>query len=163
MEPVSAALGIASSTVTLAGLALSIAKTLTTVINTYRQSAALLYSLIGACKAIEVAWQRIHDWITAYSIAENGQDSSFLEQLVDSIDIAYVVLSTLQQDLEPFTVNPAQKSASGTWRALLNESTLRDHCIRLNLQVSSTHLLLATANLLVSPNKRLNAFQCTNR
>jgi Ankyrin repeats (3 copies) len=153
MEPVSASIGIASSTVTLAALALSISKTLTTVVNTHRQSAALIYSLIGACKAIELAWQRIHVWIEAHSFAESGQDSSFLEQLVESIDVAHAVLSTLQQDLEPYTLNPGQKSASGTWRALLNETTLRDHCVRLNLQVSSTHLLLATANLLVPPKK----------
>jgi hypothetical protein len=148
MEPVSATLGIASSAVTLAGLAFSITKTLTAVVNTHRQSAALIYSLIGACKAIEVSWKRIHAWIEAHSFANSGQDASFLEQLAGSIDVAHIILDTLQQDLEPYThVKPGERSALGTWRALLNESTFRDHCVRLNLQVSSTHLLLATAEL----------------
>jgi hypothetical protein len=149
MEPVSAALGIASSTVTLAGLALSVGKTLTTVVNTHKQHAALLYSLIGACKAIEVAWSRIHAWIEVHRFEESEEDASFYEQLMGSVDAGQVILGVLQEDLEPHThVKPGEKSATGTWRALLNETTLRDHCGRLNLQVSSLHLLLATASLL---------------
>jgi hypothetical protein len=149
MEPVSAALGIASSTVTLAGLALSVGKTLTNVVNTHNQYTALLYSLIGACKAIEVAWNRISAWIEANRFDDCEEDASFYEQLMDSIDAGKVILGILQEDLEPYTqVKPGEKSATGTWRALLNETTLRDHCGRLNLQVSSLHLLLATTNLL---------------
>ncbi|ERF73623.1 hypothetical protein EPUS_00876 [Endocarpon pusillum Z07020] len=148
MEPVSATLGIAASTVTLAALAVGVGRTLTTVVNTHRQHAALIYSLIGACKAVEVAWKRIHAWSEAQSCPTDGLDSSFYEQLMASIDVGRVILGSLQQDLEPFThVIPGQKSASGTLRALLNESTLRDHCVRLNLQVSSLHLLLATSTL----------------
>ena len=152
MEPVTAALGIASSTVTLAGLALSVGKTLTTVVNTHRQYAALLYSLIGACKAIEVAWNRIHAWVEARRFVESESDASFYEQLMGSIDAGEVILGALQDDLEPFIhVKPGERSATGTWRALLNETTLRDHWVRLNLQVSSVHLLFATANLLAVP------------
>jgi hypothetical protein len=150
MEPVSATLGVASSTVTLAALAVSVGRTLTTVVNTHRQHAALIYSLIGACKAVEVAWKRIHAWSEAQSCPNDVPDSSFYEQLMGSIDVGRIILDSLQQDLEPFThVIPGQKSASGTLRALLNESTLRDHCVRLNLQVSSLHLLLATSTLSV--------------
>jgi hypothetical protein len=149
MEPVSAALGIASSTVTLASLAWSVGKTLTTVANTHRQHAALLYSLIGACKAIEVAWNRIHTWVEAHKFEDSEEDASFYEQLMGSIGAGEVILGILQEDLEPYKhVKPGEKSASGTWRALLNETTLRDHCVRRNLQVSSLHLLLATTSLL---------------
>jgi hypothetical protein len=150
MEPISAALGIASSTVTLAGLALNIAKTLTTVVNTHRQHAALIYSLIGACKAIEAAWKRIHTWIESNSFVDDSQDSSFYEQLTASIHAGQIILGTLQQDLEPYThVAPGDKSKLRTLRALLNENSFRDHREALNLQISSLHLLLATSNLLV--------------
>jgi hypothetical protein len=148
MGPVSATLGIASSTVTLAGLVLGIGKLLTTVVNTHRQSAALIYSLIGACKAIEVAWGRIHASIETHCLADSEEDTSFREQLQDAVEVGQIILGTLHEDLEPYkNVKPGQESASRTLRALLHESTLRDHCTRLNLQVSSLHLLLATANL----------------
>jgi hypothetical protein len=148
MEPVSATVGIATSAVTLAGLALSITKTLTAVVNTHRQYEALIYSLIGACKAIEEAWNRIHAWIEAHSFADSGQDASFLEKLADSIVIARFVLDALQLDLEPYrNVKSRKRSALGTWRAFLNESTFKEHRERLNLQVNSTTLLLATAEL----------------
>lgn len=147
MEPVSATLGIASSTVTLAELALGIGKILTTVVNTHRRSAALIYSLIGAYKAIEVAWGRIHASIETHCLADSDDDTSFREQLQDAVEVGQIILGTLHEDLEPYkNVKPGQESASSKFRAFLNESTLRDHCTRLNLQVSSLHLLLATAN-----------------
>jgi hypothetical protein len=150
MDPVTATLGAAASAATLAGLALRICTTLTTVVKTHKQSAALIYSLIGACKAIQVASNRIYTWVKAQSFARSGEEHSFYEQLEGSIEVGQIILGTLQQDLEPYTrLSPGQRSVSGTLGVLLNENILRDHCVRLNLQVSSLHLLLATGDLLV--------------
>jgi len=121
------------------------------VINTHRQSAPLIYSLIGACKAIEAASKRIHAWIEAHSFASTGQDSPFFEQLVDSIGVCHIVLDMLRQDLAPYTLDKVgMKSWSRALRGLLNESTLTEHRAILNFQVNSLHLLLATTNMSVS-------------
>lgn len=80
MEPVSATLGIVSATVTLAGLALTIGKTLTAAIKFNSQSRPQIYALISACKGIEVAWNRISTWLETYSFSENEGDGSFLNR-----------------------------------------------------------------------------------
>lgn len=148
MEPVSATLGIVSAAVALAGLAVNIGRMLTTVVSLHKQSAALVYSLIGATKAIEVALNRIHAWLEAYNFPQGGDGSSFFEQLMASIDAGHIILGVLSQDLKPYThLRLGRTSVSGRWKLALDESLFRNHCANLNLQVSSLHLLLATANL----------------
>jgi hypothetical protein len=150
MDPATAFFGIASGTVTLSALALKVGQTLKSIVNTHKQGAALIYSLIGACQAIEIAWNRISTWIGSQSSATYASDSSFYDQLATSIEVGKIVLGALQQDLgEDATLQPGQNSVHTTWRVLLNEDALRDHCVMLNTQLSSLHLLLATAKLSV--------------
>lgn len=148
MDPASAILGIASGTVMLAGLALKIGQTLRNMAVLYNRSAALLYSLIGACQAIEVAWNRINTWIASQPLSSYAAGSAFFDQLTDSIEAGKIVLGALQQDLQKFAhVEPGQNSVSLMWKSLRNEDVLRDYCTKLNLQVSSLQLLLTTASL----------------
>ena len=150
MDPVSGVLGIASATVTLGALALKIGQTLRTIASAHKQGATLIYSLIGACQAIELAWNRIDTWIRSQPPAAYASDSSFYDRLATSIEGGKIVLDALEQDLGiDAKLSPGQTSAQITWRALLNENTLRDHCTRLNLQLQCLHLLLATASLSV--------------
>lgn len=150
MDPATAFFGIASGTVTLGALALQVGKTLKSIVNTHKQGAALVYSLIGACQAIEVAWNRISIWIGSQSSATYASDSPFYAQLATSIEVGKIVLGALQQDFgEDATPQPGQNSVRTTWKVLLNEDALRNHCAMLNIQLSSLHLLLATAKLSV--------------
>ena len=148
MEPVTGFFGIASGTVTLAALALKIGQTLNGMVAAYSQSAAVIYSLIGACKAIELAWKRLRCWVDSQSEKTYAKDSAFYDQLATCIEVGQVVLGALQRDLEKDTnTQPGQTSVRSTLRLLLSEETLRDHCTRLMLQNSSLQLLLATASL----------------
>ncbi len=150
MEPASVFLGIASATVTLGALALKVGQKLRTIVATHKQAAPLIYSLIGACQAIGVAWNRISLWIGSQSSATYSSDSSFFDQLTASIEVGNMVIDALLQDLEKDAhIQPGQTSVHATWRALLNEDVLQGHCIRLNLQLTSLHLLLATTKLSV--------------
>lgn len=124
---------------------MGIGKALKAVVSLHRQSAALMFSLIGACKALEMAWNRIHAWLEAYGSCQSQKDSVFFEQLQSSIDAGKIVLECLQQDLEPYT----HIGCNAAWKTIFKESEFKDHCTRLNLHVSSLHLLLATANLYV--------------
>lgn len=139
----------------MAALALKIGQTLRNIVATYNHNTVLLYSLIGACQAIEVAWNRISAWINCQSLTTYANDSSFYEQLAASIDIGKVVLDALQQDLKKHStiINLGLSSVLRKGKVLLDENVLRDHCTRLNLQLSSLHLLLATTSLSVSSNR----------
>ena len=160
MDPASGILSIASGTVTLGALAFKIGQTLRTIVSTHRQSAALIYSLIGACQAIELAWNRIETWIMTQPASTDASDSPFYDRLAALIEVGRIVLEALQQDIgQDATVKPGQTSLHTTWKVLLNEHNFRDHCTRLNLQLQSLHLLLATASLSV-PLECINCCTC---
>lgn len=125
MDPASGALGVASATVTLAALALKIGQILTSVAASYNRGAALIYSLIGACQAIEVAWSCINAWIRCQTATMYAGDSSFYDQLAAAIEVGKVVLGALQKDLEKdATIKPGQKPISTMCKVLLNEDVL---------------------------------------
>jgi hypothetical protein len=148
MDPASGFVGIASATVTLAALTLKIGQSLRDIVTVYKQSAAIIYSLIGACQAIEVAWNRINTWVKCRSVTADTEDSAFYDQLATSIEAGSVVLGALKQDLDNDANNrPGRNFARTMWKVFLNEDVLRDHCARLTLQLSSLQLLLATASL----------------
>jgi hypothetical protein len=65
---------------------LKIGKILTDLLSSYRSLNLLMQSLIGACKAVEVAWQRIDAWPQAESSAESG-GSTLVDQLLSSIEV----------------------------------------------------------------------------
>ena len=160
MDPISGAIGIASGAVTLSGLALTIGKTLTGFVNVYQRSALHIYSLIGACKAIEIAWNSIHSWIETQTSLQSV-DTSLLDQLKSTIEVGKIVLGALEKDLEPYDllrIAPIFKKTSKAagkletrqkLKAVLDEDVFKDHCVKLNLLVSSLHLLLATTALSV--------------
>jgi hypothetical protein len=155
MDPAFSLVGITSGTVTLAALALKIGQTLRNIVAAYNQSAAIIYSLIGACQAVEVAWNRINNWVKSQSTAPYATDSAFYEQLATSIEVGKVVLGALQHDLEKHeNSKPGQNSLRSMRKVLLDEDVFRDHCTRLTLQLSSLQLLLATASLLVLVTQR---------
>jgi hypothetical protein len=149
MDPATGILGIASATVTLAALALKVGQTLKTMVATYTEGAALLYSLIEVCKAIELAWSRINIRIGSQSAITYARDSPFYDQLAASIEVGEVVLGTLQRDLGKYAEIMPGQNVYNRLKVLLNEKVLQDHSARLNLQVSSLHLLLATSSLSV--------------
>jgi hypothetical protein len=149
MDAVTGILGIASAAVTLAALALKVGQTLKTMVATYTEGAALLYSLIGACKAIELAWNRINIWLGSQSAITYARDSPFYDQLAASIEVGKVVLGALQRDLGKYAETKPGQNVYSRFKLLLNENILQDHSARLSLQVSSLHLLLATASLSV--------------
>jgi hypothetical protein len=153
MEPISGAIGIAGGAVTLAGLALTISKILTNFVNVHHRSALLIHSLIGACKAIEIAWNSIHDWVETQRNLDSVENS-LLDQLMSATEVGKIVLGALIQDLEPYEGAHIGKvvlklKAGQKLKAVLDEDVFKDHCARLNLQVSSLHLLLATTTLCV--------------
>lgn len=76
MDPAPGALWVASASVTLAALALKISHILRSIVASYNQSAAIMYSLIGACRAIEVAWSRINAWIRCQTVTTYAGGSS---------------------------------------------------------------------------------------
>jgi hypothetical protein len=62
---------------------------------THKQGEALIYSLIEACQAIEVAWNRISTWLESQSSATYASDSSFYDQLATLIEVGKIVLGAL--------------------------------------------------------------------
>lgn len=168
MDPISGAIGVAGALVTLSGLALSIGKTLTNIASIHGGPALLLYSLAGACKAIEIAWNNIQSWLENQRTLESVGES-LLDQLMSAIEVGKIVLGALKQDLKPYEltlIDPPRVNgrvlpkfrAMQRLKAVLNEGILKDHCVRLNLQVSSLHLLLATTKLCATcPDEVLSA------
>jgi hypothetical protein len=157
MDPVSGIVGIASGTVTLACLAIKISKTLSTMVSMHHHSEALVYALIGACKAIETALNRIKVWIESQTSIEYQENSIFFDQLAASIEAGKIVLGALQEDVEVPATSKTWQTVSAIFKTVLKEDVLRDHCMRLNLQLSSLQLLLATTNMSV-----LSMCSCTD-
>lgn len=151
MDPISGAIGIASGAVTLSGLALTIGKTLTSCVKTYQRSALIIYSLISACQGIEIAWNSIHTWVESQA-GSDSVDDVLLNQLESAIEVGTILLTALRQDLDPYDSSQVLPPSISNWQKLksvLDEDVFKDHCIRLNLQVSTLHLLLAATTLLV--------------
>jgi hypothetical protein len=87
MDPASGFVGIASASVTLAALALKLGQSLRDIVTVYKQSPEIIYSMIGPCQAIEVAWNRINSWVNCQFVTADTEDSAFYDQLTTSIEV----------------------------------------------------------------------------
>jgi len=153
MEPASTAIGAVSGAIALAEVAFKIAQTVSDVIKKYQTVPLILHSITSNCKAIEVAWTRIHHWASAEIANHDGSDPIF-EDLIMFVNAGRVILDALRQDLdlEEFTFKSTQTwSRMKRYRVMSKEKALKERCDQLTAQVSSLNLLLSATRLYVSP------------
>ena len=158
MEPASTAIGAVSGAIALAEVAFKIAQTVSDVIKKYQAAPMVLHSITIICKAIEIAWGRIHHWTSA-EIANHESSDPIFEDLIMFVNADRVVLDTLRQDLdlEEFTFKPTQIwSRMERYQVMLKEKALKEkalkeRCDQFTAQVSSLNLLLSATRLYVSP------------
>ena len=153
MDPASAAIGAVSGAIALADVAFKIVQTVSGVIKKFQNAPLVLHSIVTTCKAIQVAWDRIHNWATS-ELANRDQGDPIFDDLIMFVEAGRVLLEALREelDLEEFSFQPKPNwTRMERYHVVSKEQALKDCCGQLAAQVASLNLLLSAARLYVRP------------
>lgn len=150
MDPASVVIGVVSGAASLAAMALKTSTFLLGLRDSYTNIEVLILDLASTCRAFEIAWNRIHQWASKHIHQARDSPEPIFEQLLSYSEHSKIVLDALRTDLEK--VDPSAKPAwrlspRSKARTVLHEKGLKDHGDRLDRQINTLHLLLATAQL----------------
>ena len=143
------------------GLALkcvSLAKTLNDFASKYKQARLTVLSMVQHLEIVQLAWERINKWSQKYSQDVAGaiceEDEKLLKRLQTSLDVGYLVMEALEDDLLPFQRQLDNLGVRGKTKIVWSESALNAHQDRLGHQVQAMTCLLQTVQLELPENRR---------
>ena len=143
------------------GLALkcvSLAKTLNDFASKYKQARLTVLSMVQHLEIVQLAWERINKWSQKYSQDVAGaiceEDEKLLKRLQTSLDVGYLVMEALEDDLLPFQRQLDNLGVRGKTKIVWSESALNAHQDRLGHQVQAMTCLLQTIQLELPENRR---------
>ena len=140
------------------GLALkcvSLVRTLNDVGSKYKHARLTVLSMVQSLEVMQLAWERIDKWSQTY--AQDGSlcmdDEKLVTRLQTSLDVGYMVMEALEDDLLPFKAHLNNFGLRDKTRFVWSESASMAHRDRLSHQVQAITCLLQTIRL-ESPQSR---------
>jgi hypothetical protein len=110
-----------------------------------------LQALASECETVQTAWIGIEAWAQKQPVVSNAgyAQQVLLDRLERSLMFGAVVLTALEEDLEPLTVGPRNLGFFKKSKVVWNEAVFEGHQNRLRGQISAMTLLLQVTNLYV--------------
>ena len=144
MDPLSIA-SVVQSSLSLALQLAAVAKSLSDVVDKYKNAKLTVKSLIQNLDILQLTWTQIGQWFEAYAGSESLCDDDLIRRVKDFLDTGTLVLEALGQDLLAYDV----EKLSFTQRSKLiwNESILERHLSRIRDQTLSMNLFLQAVKL----------------
>lgn len=135
-----------------------VAKSLNDIASKYKHSRLTVLSIVQHLEIVQLAWERIDKWSQKYSQDGTGapceEDEKLFKRLQTSLNVGYMVMEALEDDLLPFHGQSDNLALREKARIIWNESALNAHQDRLGHQVQAMTCLLQTIQLELPENRR---------
>ena len=144
MDPLSV-VGVVESSLSLALQLATVAKSLSDVVDKYKNAKLTVKALIQNLDILQLTWTQIGQWFEAYAESECPCDDDLIRRVRDFLDTGTLVMEALGQDLLAYDI----EKLSFTQRSKLiwNESILERHLSRIRDQTLSMNLYLQSVKL----------------
>ena len=144
MDPFSVA-GIVQSSLSLAFRLASAAKSLSDVVDKYKNAKLTVKALIQNLDILQLTWTKIGQWFEKYAENEILCDDDLIKRATGFLETGNLVMDALRQDLMAYDME--NLNFAHRLKLLWNENTLERHQIRIRDQTKSMNLFLEAIQL----------------
>ena len=144
MDPISVT-SVVQSSLSLALQLATVAKSLSDVVDKYKNAKLTVKALIQNLDILQLTWTQIGQWFEGYAESESLCDNDLMRRVREFLDTGTLVMEALGQDLLAYDIenlNFTQRS-----KLIWNESILERHLSRIRDQTLSMNLFLQAVKL----------------
>ena len=137
--------GVVQSSLSLALQLATVAKSLSDVVDKYKNAKLTVKALIQNLDILQLTWTQIGQWLEAFAESGSLCDDDLIRRVREFLDTGTLVMEALGQDLLAYDIenlNFTQRS-----KLIWNESILERHLSRIRDQTLSMNLFLQAVKL----------------